>query len=138
VAQAQLNSLTNDVRTEFKDVFKPLPHVDRLSPDILCKIKLKNANSKIASYSYSCPCEYRDAWKMLIQQHLDAGHIRLLSSPFASPTFIIPKTDPTVLLHWVNDYRQLNANMVTDLYPLPHIDNILADAGKGKFGAYWT
>jgi hypothetical protein len=32
----------------------------------------------------------------------------------------------------VNNYRQLNANTVTDSYPLPRIDDILADAGKGK------
>ncbi len=33
---------------------------------------------------------------------------------------------------WVNDFRQLNANMVSDKYPLPHINDILADAGHGQ------
>jgi hypothetical protein len=32
----------------------------------------------------------------------------------------------------VNDYCQLNANTVTDCNPLPRVDNILADARKGK------
>jgi hypothetical protein len=37
-----------------------------------------------------------------------------------------------VLPRWVNDYRQLNKNMVMDAHPLPRIDDILADCGKGK------
>jgi hypothetical protein len=44
----------------------------------------------------------------------------------------VPKKDPTALPRWVNDYRALNANTVTDSFPLPRIDDILADAGKGK------
>ena len=37
--------------------------------------------------------------------------------------------------HWVNDYRELNANTMQDSFPLPHVDNILADCGKGKIFA---
>jgi RNase H-like domain found in reverse transcriptase/Reverse transcriptase (RNA-dependent DNA polymerase) len=33
---------------------------------------------------------------------------------------------------WVNDYRALNVNTVTDSHPLPQVDNILADCAKGK------
>ena len=36
------------------------------------------------------------------------------------------------LPHWVNDYRQLNANTVTDNFSIPRIDDILADCIKGK------
>jgi len=32
----------------------------------------------------------------------------------------------------VNDYRQINANMIMDSYPLPRVEDILADAGQGK------
>ena len=38
----------------------------------------------------------------------------------------------SVLPRWVNDYHQINTNTVTDSYPLPWIDNILADCTKGK------
>ena len=47
--------------------------------------------------------------------------------------FIIPKADPTVVPHWVNDYRQLNANTVPDSFPLPCIPEILANCGTGKY-----
>ena len=71
-------------------------------------------------------------WQILIQQHLDAGRIRPSSSPCASPAFIVPKANPNVLPRWVNDYRQLNENTVTDSHPLPRIDDILSDCAKGK------
>jgi hypothetical protein len=130
--QDYLDKLGKEVRTEFTDVFNELPHVDRLSESIYCKIKLKDADRTIATRSYSCPRKYRESWKMLIQQHLDAGRIQLSSSPHASPAFIIPKKDPTVLPRWVNDYRQLNSNTVTDSFPIPRVDDVIADAAKGK------
>jgi hypothetical protein len=61
-----------------------------------------------------------------------AGRIRPSCSPHASPAFIIPKKDTSVLPRWVNDYRQLNANTVTDSFPIPQVDDVLADAAKGK------
>jgi hypothetical protein len=109
-----------------------LPHVDKLSDKIHCQIKLKDANKSLATRSYSCPRKYREAWQTLIQQHLDARRIRPSSSAFASPAFIIPKKDATVLPRWVNDYRQLNANTVTDSFPIPRVDDVIADAAKGQ------
>ena len=54
--------------------------------------------------SYSTPRKYKEAWAILIQQHLDAGGIQPSNSQHASPAFIIPKADMSVLPHWVNDY----------------------------------
>jgi len=45
---------------------------------------------------------------------------------------MVPKADKTVLPRWVYDYRRINANTITDSYPLPRIDDILADCAKGK------
>jgi hypothetical protein len=122
----------NKLHEEFKDVFDPLPHYDDLSDEIHCKVNLRDASKMIKTHSYSCPRKYRDAWKTLIQQHLDAGRIRPSSSEYASPAFIVPQLDPTVLSRWVNDYRQINANTITDSYPLPRVEDILADVGWGK------
>lgn len=61
-----------------------------------------------------------------------AGRICPSSSPYASPSFVIPKADATVLPHWVNDYQHLNHLTVPNHYPLPQIDDILADCAKGK------
>src|SRR5271168_499953 len=63
----------------------------------------------------------------------DRANLSPSSSPHASPAFIVPKSDPTALPRWVNDYRQLNANTVVDSHPLPRADDILNDCAKGKF-----
>lgn len=131
-AEEKLLALGNDLKAEFADVFSPLPHVDVMPVTETCRLELIDAHKTIATRSYACPRKFRAAWKTLIEQHLDAGRIRESSSSFASPAFLVLKADPTALPRWVNDYRQLNANLVMDRYPLPRIDDILADAATGK------
>lgn len=120
------------VRREFKEVFEPIPHVNELPSDVFASIKLKDAEKTIKSRSYPSPRKYKEARGILIQQHLDAGRIRPSLSPCASPAFFVPKANPNVLPRWVNDYRQLNENTVTDSHPIPRINDILADCAKGK------
>jgi hypothetical protein len=120
------------IKAEFRAVFEPIPHLNELPTDVYCRIQLKDASQRIQTHSYSTPRKYRDAWSTLIQEHLDAGRIRPSNSAHASPAFLVLKSDPTVLPRWVNDYHALNANTVIDSHPLPRIDDILADCGKGK------
>ena len=89
----------------------------------------------MATRNYSCPRQYREAFATLIQQRLDLGFIWLSSSAFASPSFIIPKADKTVLPRWVCDYRQLNANTIPDNYCMPHVNDILTECARGKIWA---
>ena len=58
------------------------------------------------------------------------------NSSSASPSFLVLKSDPTVLPCWVNDYQVLNSNMVLDLYPLPCNDDILVDCAKGRIWSW--
>ncbi|KIL54140.1 hypothetical protein M378DRAFT_93078, partial [Amanita muscaria Koide BX008] len=106
--------MDRQLRAEFKEIFEPIPHVDVLPDEVLARIVLKDPAKTIATRSYACPRKYREAWRLLIEKHLEAGRIRPSASPYASPAFVIPKTDPTVLPRWVNDYRQLNNNTVVD------------------------
>ncbi len=131
-AEEELTKLGVKIKQDYADVFAPLPHIDDMPEKITCKIELVDASKTIASHSYNCPRKFHSTWQTLIQQHLDAGRIHPSSSPYASPALLIPKADSLVLPRWVNDYRQLNANIVTDCYPLHRIDDILADAGTGK------
>ncbi|THH11766.1 hypothetical protein EW146_g7926 [Bondarzewia mesenterica] len=82
--------------------------------------------------SYNCPRKYREAWHTLLQQHIANGRIRPSSSAFASPSFVIPKADPSALPRWVNDYREINKFTIPENHPLPRINDILADCAKGK------
>jgi hypothetical protein len=80
----QLSRLNDAIKDKFKDVFSPIPHVNELPTDIYYRINLKDTSKTIATRSYACPRKYKDTWQTLIQQHLDAGQIRLSSSAHAS------------------------------------------------------
>jgi len=133
--QQKYTALEEKLKTKFGRTFEPIPHVDELPDDVYCRIKVKDATRTISRKTYGCPCKYCDAWKTLIDNHVESGKIRLSNSAFASPSFIIPKSDPTALPRWVNDYRELNSNVIIDSHPLPRVDDILADCAKGKIWA---
>jgi hypothetical protein len=131
--QDSLQKEENKLRMEFGDLFQPIPYVDELPTDFMAEIKLKDPNLNVKNCSYACPHKYWAAWQTLLNQHLAARRIHPSSSLHASPAFIIPKSDPNALPHWVNDYRQLNANMVIDSHPFPWVDDILNDCVKGMY-----
>ena len=123
------------MKKDFAKFFEPILHINELLTNIIAEIHLKNVEKTIKTCLYPSPRKYKEAWQILIQQHLDAGRIHPSSSPCALLAFIVPKANPNVLPRWVNDYHQLNENTVTDSHPLPHIDNILSDCTKGKIWA---
>jgi hypothetical protein len=123
------------MKDEFKEIFEPIPHISLLPMENMARIQVRDAYKKISSRNYFCPRQYREAFSQLIQQRLDSGFIRPSASTYASPSFVIPKADKTVLPRWVCDYRLLNANTIPDNYCMPRIDDILADCAKGKIWA---
>jgi len=117
--QDRLNQLSSKFKQLFSDCFSSdIPHVDSLPTDVYHHIEVPAGDSFSTICPYSCPHQYCDAWKTLIEQHVTAGCICLSSSPYASPSFI-PKADPTVLSCWVVDYHLLNRVTVLDAFPLP-------------------
>ena len=134
-SQKTLIKLEDDIKHEYRDVFRPIPHISELPTTETARIHLKNAYQTIAKRQYDVPRQFRDSFAVLIQQRLDSGFIRPSSSAFASPSFIIPKADKSALPRWVCDYRQLNENTIPDNFSLPRVDDILADCAKGKIWA---
>jgi hypothetical protein len=130
-----LEERETELRKKFHTVFEPLPHTDELPREPVARIQLKNDSEPLKTRNYPCPRKWKEAWHTLLQQHLDAGRIRPSNAPAGSGAFIIPKADPTVLPRWVNDYRQLNSNTITDSFPLPRVSEILADCGNGTLFA---
>jgi hypothetical protein len=128
----QLERLGHVFTTKYSEIFEPLPPVHRLPDTTICSINLKEVLKPFKPKVYTCPKKYKKPWKDLIDEHLEAGRIRASDSQYASPSFIIPKADPTAAPRWVNDYRALNALTVTDRFPLPWVEDILADAAKGR------
>ncbi|KAF8226401.1 hypothetical protein L208DRAFT_1302210, partial [Tricholoma matsutake] len=89
-------------KTRMKDSFadhfpSDIPHVKDLPRDVYHHINLLPGAPVSITRAYGCPQKYRVGWKMLIDQHVAAGRIHPSSSPYASPSFIIPKADPMVL-----------------------------------------
>ena len=101
---ADLKEKEANMRALFAKMFEPLPHSDDLPHEPVARILLKDPNHSIQMRNYPCPCKWHEAWHTLLQQHLKTGHIRPSCVPAGSAAFIIPKADPTVLPHWVNDY----------------------------------
>jgi len=85
------------IKSEFSQIFEPIPHIDELPKDVVAEIHLKNAEKTIKTCSYPSLQKYKEAWQILIQQHLDVGRIQPSSSPCASPAFIVPKANPNML-----------------------------------------
>ena len=135
-AQDQLKCMGSDVFSKYKPAFEPIPHVNDLPTDVYCQIQLKDATKSIATRTYSSSWKYCEAWWMLLQHHEDTGQICPSNSSSASPLFLVLKSDAAVLPRWVNDYHVLNSNMVLDSYPLPHVDDILADCAKGRIWSH--
>ena len=61
--------------------------------------------------------------KRVLDEHREVGNISPSSAPIASPILFARKPNGT--LRFCIDYRQLNAVMEKDHYPLPHIDKVL-------------
>ena len=66
-----------------------------------------------------------------LYQMQQQGIISPSSSPWASPVVLVHKKDG--VLHFCIDSRQLNAVTKADVFPLPHIYNLLDQLGKSKF-----
>ena len=131
----RLVKLEETIKDEYKEIFRSIPHISMLPMHDMARIKVKEAYKKISNRSYTCPRQYREAFKMLIDQRLESGFIRPSSSPYASPSFIIPKADKTVLPRRVCDFRELNANTIPDNWTMPRVDEILTDCARGKIWA---
>ena len=124
------------MKAEFADRFLvDIPPIKHLPDDVVFRVQPRDLNKIIQHRSYDCPKKYREAWKTLLQQHIDAGRLHPSNSSHSSPAFIILKADPTALPRWVNDFRELNLNAVPDNHPLPKIEEILRDCAKGKLFA---
>ena len=74
-AQQELLTLGIKMKKDFQQVFSEIPHIDELPTDVYCRIRVKDASKTVQTRTYSTPRKYREAWVILIKQHLDVGRI---------------------------------------------------------------
>ena len=66
-----------------------------------------------------------------VQQMLEKQVIQPSQSPWASPVVLVRKKSGE--MRFCIDYRLLNSVTIRDVYPLPHVQDILSSLGKAKF-----
>jgi hypothetical protein len=75
---------------------------------------------------YPIPYKHKAVLMKEIEQLCNIGVLEWqLSLRWASPTFVIPKTDSTV--RTISDFRELNKLIVRKPYPIPQISTILQE-----------
>ncbi|SGZ32086.1 BQ5605_C043g12069 [Microbotryum silenes-dioicae] len=138
--QLRLAALDHRLRAEFADRFPAdIPPVHSYQSPVRHRIELDTPSTVVNLRGYPLPKKYREAWYLLLQEHLAAGRLRPSRSAYLSPSFIIPKkgcdVDPTIAPRWVNDYRELNKHTIKDRTPLPLPDDILSMCSNAQFWA---
>jgi hypothetical protein len=127
-------AVSDEAETEGRFVDGTFPNkLQNMDSCVRHKIILTNPDAMINERQYSYPQKHLTSWRMLLDQHVDAGHLRRSSSQHASPSMIIPKKDSLALPMWVCDYRVLNSFTVKDGSPLPNVDKLICTVLLGKF-----
>ena len=112
---------------EYKDIFQDVPGPANFEP-----YHLDTGESRPVSQApYRPGLNWKERVKEEVDKLLKAGFVRPSSSPWSSPVIPVPKKDGGVRL--VVDYRAINKLTQVDRYPVPRLDELLAQVGKSKF-----
>ena len=115
---------------EFSDVFA-LESSELGCTDCVQHVIETGDHPPIKQQPYRTPVVHREKIAKLVEEMQQQEIIQPSSSPWASPVVLVPKKDGTD--RFCIDYRRLNAVTRKDVYPLPHIDDILDTLGQRKF-----
>ena len=121
-------------RHRFKDLFAPIQHSfpnPNLPDWTKLEIKLMPGAPRWKSRSYPMSQEKKQALDDLLQAQMERGMIQHSCSPYALPTFLVPK--PGKKWRRVVDARQLNKWIQPSAWPLPRIYEILDKLKGCKF-----
>jgi hypothetical protein len=120
-----------DQYLEFADVF------DKHKSDSLpehrkfdCTIDLREGTEPPFARLYGLSQREQLALKSYLEDNVKKGFIRPSTSPAGAPVLFVKKKDGSLRL--CIDYRGLNAVTIRNRYPLPLIDQLLAQLNTGK------
>jgi hypothetical protein len=80
---------------------------------------------------YRHPKRFKDKIEKAIKELLAMGHIKPMTSPFASSVILVQKKDGT--LRMCIDYRALNKKTIKNRYPFPRIDELMDELHGADF-----
>ena len=90
----------------------------------------------VYSKFYSYPIALRKEVEEQVEKLLEDGIIRPSRSPYNSPVWVVPKkidASGERKHRLVIDYRKLNSVTISDKYPIPNINDTLAQLGGNKW-----
>lgn len=132
--QEQSKEITK-ITTEFKNLFsepnQQLTYTSRVKGEIRT-----NTDQPVYTKSYPYPMSLKDEIEKQIKELLSDGIIRPSRSPYNSPVWIVPKkidASNQKKYRLVIDYRKLNSITIADKYPIPDINEVLAQLGENRF-----
>jgi len=94
-----------------------------------------SSDSPVYSKFYQYPMSLKDEVNKQVTELLNDGIIRPSRSPYNSPVWIVPKkadASGEKKYRMVIDYRKLNLVTIADKYPIPEINEVLAQLGNNK------
>ena len=94
------------------------------------KILLEEGAKPFFIPNYKLPISQRQIVEDLIKDMKAEGIVRPSNSPYNSPLLLVPKKDGSWRM--VIDFRKLNKQTVPDYYPMPVINDVLAQLGGAK------
>ena len=92
---------------------------------------ITTTNEPVKQRPYRVPYEQRTVIDEHVNDLLKRKLIEPSNSPYSSPVLIVKKKDGSD--RFCIDYRKLNRITKQDVFPLPHIDDILLSLGKSKY-----
>jgi hypothetical protein len=135
IKSAKINSELTEVERllmlRFLDANKDLFAVDIRSTTPLVKHSIVTNGPPIKQRPYRTPHSEKETVRQYIQDSLEKGIISPSSSPWSSPILLVNKKDGTK--RFCVDYRKLNSITKKDIFPIPHIEDILERLNGMKF-----
>jgi len=104
-------------------VFEALPTGRPPEKGIEHVIELEEGLNPVITTPYKHPKRFKDETKKAIKELLEMGHIRPISSPFASVVVLVKKNDGAMRM--CIDYKELNKKTIKDRYPILRIDELI-------------
>ncbi len=127
-----------DKRIDFWKLVSPMIDISALGFEDLetcivqkLEISIKPNTTPIYLPPYRKSSAEREIIKQEVQKMLDAKVIEPCMSAWSSPCIMIPKKNGKK--RFCVDYRQLNAVTIPTYWPIPHIDDLLAELAGSKY-----
>lgn len=127
----QLLKIINKCPNLFSDPDEKLTFTTRVKGEIRT-----TTNDPIYSKSYPYPMALKEEVEKQLNQLLKDGIIRPSRSPYNSPVWVVPKkldASGEKKYRLVIDYRKLNTVTIPDRYPIPEINEVLANLGRNEW-----